>query len=354
MKNLVILGGGYGGLTILDELLKHIPSDVNVTLIDRVPFMGLKTEYYALAAGTVSDHKLRISFPNHPQFKTHFGTVESIDLEGKKVLLQNDEPVSYDQLVIALGCTDNYHGVPGADEFTYSIQSLHGSRRTNDKLGSLKPSAHVHIVGGGLSGIELAAELRESRHDLQITLLDRGERLLSSYQPRISRYVQEWFKKHDVEVCHKVSISRVEQGALYNGDELMDTDAVVWTAGIQPVEVVQKLNVTKDRSGRVTINEYSQIPEYPEVFVCGDCASLKFAPSAQAAEAQGEQIANILLAFWKDETPRLKPIKLKGMLGSLGQKAGFGLNVIGDTSITGRVPRLLKSGVLWMSKHNLG
>lgn len=354
MKNLVILGGGYGGLTILDTLSEHLPSDVNVTLVDRLPFMGLKTEYYALAAGTVSDHKLRIAFPNHPRITKHFGTVEQIDLENKKVMLQNDDPISYDQLVVALGCTDNYHGIPGADEFTHSIQSLHASRRTNDKLSSLKPSAHVHIVGGGLSGIELAAELRESRHDLRVTLLDRGDRLLSSYQPRISRYVQEWFKKHDVEVCHKVSISRVEQGALYNGDELMNTDAVVWTAGIQPVEVVQNLNVTKDRSGRVVVNEYSQIETHPDVFVCGDCASLEFAPSAQAAEAQGEQIAHVLLAFWKNETPKLKPMKLKGMLGSLGQKAGFGLNVIGDTSITGRVPRILKSGVLWMSKHNLG
>ena len=82
---------------------------------------------------------------------------------------------------------------------------------------------------------------------------------------------------------------------------------------------------TKDRQGRILLNEYHQIPDHEEVFVVGDCASLPFSPSAQAAQAQGKQIAEAMQAIWKGETPRLGKIKLRGTLGSLGKKSGFGI-----------------------------
>jgi NADH dehydrogenase len=89
------------------------------------------------------------------------------------------------------------------------------------------------------------------------------------------------------------------------------------------------------------------------VFVVGDCASLPFSPSAQAAESQGKQVVEVIHAGWKGETPRLDQIKLKGVLGSLGKKSGFG--VMGKhTVMLGKVPRALKSGVLWMSKRHFG
>ncbi len=109
----------------------------------------------------------------------------------------------------------------------------------------------------------------------------------------------------------------------------------------------------KDRQGRILFNEYHQIPDYQEVFVVGDCASLPFSPSAQAAQAQGKQIAEAMLSIWKGETPRLGKIKLRGTLGSLGKKAGFG--IMGKrTLMTGKIARVLKSGVLWKSKRHFG
>jgi NADH dehydrogenase len=140
---------------------------------------------------------------------------------------------------------------------------------------------------------------------------------------------------------------------LYNQVEIIRTDVTVWTAGIQPSPVVQAMALPKDKQGRLLINEYHQLPDYNEVYVVGDCASLPFSPSAQAAEAQGKQVAEVLKAIWKDEKPKLGKIKLKGVLGSLGKKTGFG--IMGKRTImTGMVPRALKSGVLWMSKHHFG
>lgn len=353
MRTLLVLGGGYGGLALIQELLNnHLPQDIEIILIDRMPYQGIKTEYYALAAGTVTDYHLRIQFPVHPRLTIRYGEVSSIDLESRIITMEPDETVSYDILAIALGCTDNYHNIPGADQYTCSIQTFAGTRETYQRLNDVKPYGTINIVGGGLSGVELAAELRESRPDLNIAILDRGERVLSAFPAKLSQYVEEWFHHHQVQTLGRVSVSHVEKDALFNGTEEILSDVTVWTAGIQPVKVVQELTVPKDRGGRIILDEYYRVPDYPEVYVIGDCASLPFAPSAQAAGAQGEQVAQVIQALWRGETPKLHPIRLKGTLGSLGKKAGFGL--MGQRSVKGRVPRILKSGVLWMSKRTLG
>ncbi|AIQ20307.1 NADH dehydrogenase [Paenibacillus sp. FSL H7-0357] len=353
MRTLLVLGGGYGGLALIQELLNnHLPHDMEIVLIDRMPYQGIKTEYYALAAGTVNDYHLRIQFPVHPRLTVRYGEVGSIDLESRMIFMETGEPVSYDILAIALGCTDNYHGIQGAEQYTCSIQSFSETRETYRRLNDVKPYGTVNIVGGGLSGVEIAAELRESRPDLNISILDRGERVLSAFPAKLSKYVEEWFSEHHVETLGKISVSHVEKDAIYNGTQAIPADVTVWTAGIQPVRVVQQLGVAKDRSGRIMLDQYYNIADYPEVYVLGDCASLPFAPSAQAAGAQGEQVAHVLQALWRGETPKLHAIKLKGTLGSLGKHAGFGL--MGRRSVMGRVPRLLKSGVLWMSKRPLG
>lgn len=355
MKNLVILGGGYGGMRILSRLLPNeLPEDVSITLIDRTPYHCLKTEYYALAAGTISDQHIRVPFPEHPRLTVKYGDITEINIQEKKVHLKDDEAVSYDDLIIGLGCEDKYHGVPGADEFTYSIQSIEKSRETYQALNNLAPGSVVSIVGAGLSGVELASELNESRPDLKIRLFDRGDHILSAFPVRLSTYVENWFDNHNVEIVSNSNITRVEEKTLYNHHEPLESDIIVWTAGIQPNQVVREMNVEKDRQGRVILTPHHNLPNNEHVYVVGDCASLPHAPSAQLAEGQAEQIVDILLKRWKnEELPETLPtIKLKGTLGSLGKKHGFGL--VAERPITGRVARLLKSGILWMYKFHNG
>jgi NADH dehydrogenase len=353
MRKIVILGGGYGGLTVATELLQErLPDDTSVTLVDRMPFQGLKTEYYALAAGTVSDLALRVAFPIDPRLILKFGEVTAVDLERKCVYMAGSEPLFYDFLVIALGCVDKYHGIPGAQEFSNSIQTFSSSRITYQQVNDVKPYGQVTIVGGGLSGVEVAAELRESRADLNIRVLDRGPSILSAFPGKAQDYVRSWFIEHDVEMQGNVSLTRLDRGVLYDQGKEIETDATVWTAGIQPSSIVQAIHREKDNIGRLLLTEHYHLPDDPNVFVVGDCASLPFAPSGQAAEAQGKQVAEVIHAALRGETPNLKQIKLKGVLGSLGKKAGFG--VMGRRTLMGRVPRLLKSGVLWMSKVHLG
>ncbi|KOO48496.1 NAD(P)/FAD-dependent oxidoreductase [Priestia koreensis] len=355
MKNLVILGGGYGGMRMLHRFLpNHLPNDVQITLIDKAPYHSLKTEFYALAAGTISDNHIRVAFPEDPRLTIKHGLVEKIDLDSKAVLMQDGSTVPYDDLVIGLGCEDKYHNVPGAPEFTYSIQSIDASRKTYQMINNLPHHAIVSIVGAGLSGVELASEVKESRPDLKIKLFDRGKFILSAFPERLSKYVQGWFTSHGVEIINKANITRVEENVLYNNDEAIHSDVIVWTAGIQPSRVVRELDVEKDPQGRVVLTKHHNLPTDEHVYVVGDCASLPHAPSAQLAEGQAEQIVQMLQKRWNNEPlpDELPTIKLKGVLGSLGKKHGFGL--VNDRAITGRVARLLKSGILWMYKYHNG
>ncbi|UFJ39667.1 NAD(P)/FAD-dependent oxidoreductase [Brevibacillus humidisoli] len=355
MKRVVILGGGYGGLRITERILSpDLPDDVFVTLVDRMPFHGLKTEYYALAAGTEPESAIRVAFPNDPRLDIKYGEVTGIKLDKQLIVFANGDVLPYDWLVIALGCEDRYHNIPGADEYTHSIQTLEATRRTYAAVNNVKPYGQVTIVGGGLSGVEMASELRESRPDLNIRILDRGESILSPFPRKLQHYASQWFIEHDVELVSLAQVNRVEPGIVHNHDQEITTDVIVWTAGIQANRIVRDLPVEQDNSGRVMLNQYHQIPSHPNVFVVGDCASLPFAPSAQLAEAQGDQIAVVLKAglTGADYPAALPKIKLKGVLGSLGKKEGFG--VMGKVSLVGQMPRVMKSGVLWMYKKHLG
>jgi NADH dehydrogenase len=337
---------------LLQLLDKKLPSDVELVLVDRMPYQGLKTEYYALAAGTVADADIRVNFPSHPQLKYQFGDVSHLDLDNQLVYLVEGEPISYTNLIIALGCTDRYHGIPGADLYTHSLQSFQAARATLVAVQNLKPNGQVTVVGGGLSGVEIAAELRESRSDLQIRIVDRGPSILSTFPEKLKAAVREWFTEHNVELRPNSSLSRVEPGVLYDQDEPIHSDVIIWTAGIQPAAVVQKLEIAKDAMGRVIVDEHYRAPEHPAVFIIGDCASSTFSPSGQLAKVQGKQVGEVLQAEWRGEKPKLAPIKLKGTLGSLGKKTGFGM--VGNNTMFGSMPRVLKSGVLWMSKNQRG
>ena len=114
MKNLVLLGGGYGNMRIMSKILPDaLPEDYHITLIDRMPYHGLKTEFYALAAGSKSDKEVRVNFPHHDRTNTVYGEITDIDLDNQ-IISVGQNKVDYDELVIGLGCEDKYHNVPGA------------------------------------------------------------------------------------------------------------------------------------------------------------------------------------------------------------------------------------------------
>lgn len=353
MRNLVILGGGYGGVKVLLNILdKELPDDLRITVIDRNPYHSLKTEFYTIAAGTSAEKDVRTEFPNDGRIHYVYKEVEEIDTVNQKIAFNNStDIVSYDYLIIALGCDDNYHGVDGAPEFTESVQTFSKARRTGMAVGNLKAFGKVTIVGAGLSGIEVASEIRESRSDLNIRLLDRGSSVLRPFDAKIQAHVHDWLLKNDVEVLHHANVEYVEKDGVCNNGVCFVSDVTIWTAGVQPHYLSRTLPFEKDKQEKIIVNAYHQVPQQPNIYVIGDCASSVHSPSAQLAGEQGTQAADVLLAVVNGREPK-KPreIRLKGTLGSLGKSNGFG-NMM-QQPMTGFLPRLAKSGVLWLSKRH--
>src|SRR5690625_2193420 len=353
MKRLVVLGGGYGGLKVILGLLENqLPEDIEIILIDRNPYHSIKTEFYTIAAGTSAEKDIRLAFPDDKRVQYVYGEINKIDTENEEISFSDSsKTVPYDYLGIGLGCEDNYHGSKGAPEFTNSVQTFQNARYTGLAVGNLKAYGKVSIVGAGLSGIEVASEIRESRPDLNIRLLDRGSTVLKAFDSKIQQYVSEWFIKNDVDVLHHANVEYVEKDGVCNNGVCYVNDVTIWTAGVQPHHLVRALPYKKDVQNKVILNEYYQIPEATNIYVVGDCASSVHSPSAQLAIQQGDQISQVLQAILNNKVPKKpKEIKLKGTLGSLGGSDGFG-NMM-QQPMTGFLPRLAKSGVLWLNKRH--
>ena len=353
MRNLVILGGGYGGVKVLTGLLgSTLPEDLQIILVDKNPYQSFKTEFHTIVAGTTADVDVRTPFPVDEQVKYEFGEVRSIDVEKQKVYFRDKSAVlSYDYLVIALGCEDAYHGIEGAEKYTESVQSFSKARRAGVAVGNLKAYGKVSVVGAGLSGIEVASEIRESRPDLNIRLLDRGGSVLKAFDSKIQAHVADWFVKNDVEVLHYANVEYVEKDGVCNNGICYVNDVTIWTAGVQPHSIVQALPFKKDKYNKVAVNKFFQVPNYENVYVIGDNASSEYSPSAQLAGQQGERVAQILEDVLDGKQPQEpKEIRLRGTLGSLGKTDGFAS--VFSRSMTGILPRLTKSGVLWLQKRH--
>ncbi|GGE52610.1 NADH dehydrogenase-like protein YutJ [Pullulanibacillus camelliae] len=347
MSHIVVLGGGYGGLEAIKQLIKkHTKQPFYITLVDRHPFHSLKTQHHALAAGTLSDEKTRMKFPKHECLNVYYAEILRVDLK-QRCVVTDRETVYYDYLIIALGAEDKWQSLKGAQTFTRSLQTIEQTRKTYEEIQNTKPYGTIKIIGGGLTGVELASELRESRKDLNIHILERGHSVLKHFSPMIQSYVNEWFNAHDIQVKQRSHLEYISDHAIYNNGQREYADLIIWAAGIQPSHVVSKLQVEKDRFGRILINRQSRLISDKRVFVVGDCSSTPFFPSAQIAKQQGRIVGNSLLDELSHRAIKQKKgLTHKGTLGSLGRKVGFG--AIGNRSLIGRVPKIMKNYVEYL------
>src|SRR5699024_12852969 len=113
-------------------------------------------------------------------------------------------------------------------------------------IGNLSAYGKATIVGAGLSGIEVAAEIRESRPDLNIRLLDRGNTVLKDFDRKIQNYVADWFMKNDIEVVHGAKVEYVEKDGVCDNGICYVNDVTIWTAGVRPNYLVRELPLEQD------------------------------------------------------------------------------------------------------------
>src|SRR5699024_4972581 len=126
MRNLVILGGGYGGLKVLTGLLSTtLPDDLQIIVVDKNAYHSYKTEFHTIVAGTEAEVNVRTEFPVDDQVTYEFGTVKGIDLEYDRNTFQDSSKlIFYDYIVISVSCEDTYHDIEGSKEYTESVKSI--------------------------------------------------------------------------------------------------------------------------------------------------------------------------------------------------------------------------------------
>src|SRR5438874_203546 len=269
-KRLLILGGGFAGLDVARSIgkSKRARDYWDTLLIDKENFFQFNPLLPAVAVGAVETR--HIVYPlrdmaRHRHIRFIKNKAKRIDLERREVLLHNDLVVPYDALVIALGSVTNYYNVPGAQENTRPFKTIVDAmyfRARVVELFEMAEQAETEeqrrkllafvIVGGGVTGVEVAAELIEMAHetllpkypsvrrtDVSVTIIEGGDRIIPAARPEHSRYVHRFLVKRGVRLLLGSNAARVEPKRIHleNGTTV-EGFTILWTAGVHPPEVV--------------------------------------------------------------------------------------------------------------------
>ena len=365
-KRIVILGGGFGGVYAalhLERLLARAP-EVEICLVSRDNFFLFTPMLHEIAA---SD--LEITNIVNPlrkllrRVKVFVGEVDRIDLPNKRVVIShghhNDDNHShclkYDHLVLALGSITKFFNLPGLAEQALAMKSLPDAIQLRARiirslegansecsLGERQSLLTFVVAGGGFAGVETVAALNDfvrqalpfypnlRERMLRVVLVHPGELILPELGESLGRYAQKVLAQRGVEIRLNTRVtSMTENEVCLKDSPPIPSSTLIWTAGTVPNPLLASLPCQK-KGGRVLVNEFLQIPGWPEVWAVGDCAFVpdnnrpgkSHPPTAQHAIREGRVAAqNIALAL---AGRRLKPFSFKtiGLLASLGRRTG--------------------------------
>jgi NADH dehydrogenase len=301
-STVVVLGAGFGGLWATRAFANR---PVNVVLIDRHNYHTFFPLLYQVGAAELEPEEiaqpLRKIFWNQANVRFQLGEVREIDYSAKTVQLTNHQ-VHYDYLVVALGSKPNYYGIPGSEEYAFSLKSLEeGVTLRNQILRSFERAACEKdperrrswltfiIVGGGATGVEFAGALIELINgslnrdfpeldftQVQVLLLEASDRLLRDMPVPLSNYAEKHLEKMGVQVQLKSPLVKVtpEEVVLKDGSRI-PSRTVVWTAGVTGNMVGDRRELAMNNHERMDVLPTLQVPGHPEVYVVGDSARVQ-------------------------------------------------------------------------------
>ena len=345
----VVIGGGYAGTLAANHLQTR--RDVAVTMVNPRPEFVERIRLHQLVADTGSatvDYKDML----HPGVSLMVDTATDIDTANRRVRLARGSGLRYDYLIYAVGSTAAPAGVPGADEFAFPIGEFEYALRLRNRIDELAPSTPICVVGGGLTGIETAAELAEQGPQRDVTLIC-GPMLGPSLREPGRRSVARQLARLGVRVLEG-SVAEVGEYSvvLTDGQEL--TSAVtVWTAGFGVPDLAARSGLSTDARGRLLTDETLTSVDDGRIVAAGDCAAPSNAPlrmSCQAAGPLGVQAANTVLHRITGKEPVGVSQAFVGQCISLGRRrAIFQLSHTDDTPrrtyITGRPAAVIKEQI---------
>ena len=377
--NIIVMGAGYGGITAALRLARLFRgrSDCRLHLIDRNPYHTLKTQLHEAAV-----HKAEVSIPIHDIIRHRpilfqAGTVSRIDLANRLVSVDGVS-LAFDFLVFALGSQANFYNIPGLQAYSLPLQTVNDAeaiyQHINElcRLASLEANPATRrdllrfvIGGGGLSGVEFAAELAEravtcgnghnvEHGDVEVIIIEGAARILPNMEEGFVRRIKKKLQEKGVTILTDTKIASLtaEAVTLSTGEQL-GTRSLVWTGGIMVSSLAADSGLKTGAMGRIVVDEYLKAPDHPFVYAIGDNAlatnpetGTPVPAAAQFALQQGRLVADNIHAAVTGGTPKAYQPKVLGEIVSLGRHLAVGwlaLPLLKKITFFGFLGRLLKS-----------
>lgn len=373
----LIIGAGFGGLTVARELAK-VP--VDITVVDRRNFHLFQPLLYQVATAGLNPSDIawpiRSVLRDQANARVLLGEVTAIDTAAREAVLDDGRRLGYDWLVVATGATHNYFGhddwagvAPGLkriDDATMIrrriLLAFERAENSTD-AGERRRLMTFAIVGAGPTGVEMAGAIAElARHALaedfrsidpraaRIVLIEGGERVLPVFAPKLSAYAQRALEKIGVEVWLGKQVTACDAEGLVASGQRLDCSTILWAAGVAASPAARWLNVPADRAGRVQVNADLTAPGHERVFVIGDTAAVKqgvgFVPGiAPAAKQEGAYVASQIRAATSGRKAA-RPFRYRhdGNLATIGRNAA--VIDFGKFSLTGFI-----AWTIWAVAH---
>ncbi|MCI2423225.1 FAD-dependent oxidoreductase [Saccharopolyspora sp. K220] len=278
MTRVVVLGAGYAGLVAAKRLARQVDrAQVSITLVNAEPRFVERIRLHQLAAGQpLADLPLR-KILDGSGVAVLIGRVRRIDLANRAVHVgteTGEQVLRYDTLVYALGSVTNVDSVPGAAEHAAALSGPAAVERLAVRLRELAERRGVVVVcGGGLTGIETAAELGESHPGLTVRMVTRGEPG-GWLSPGARRYLGHQLARLGVEVIRNAEVTRVEPRAVVLADgSRVYADIALWTGGFAACGLAREAGLAVNERGRVLVDETLRSVSHPEVYAIGDAVA---------------------------------------------------------------------------------
>ena len=366
MAKIIVIGGGFGGLSFLQNDRK---SKNEFILIDKTNHHLFQPLLYQVATAVLSPADitvpLRNLFKNDKNVKTILSEVKEINKEKKEVTLDNAEVINYDKLIVSAGSSYSFFGKNEWSKFAKGLKVINDALDIREKILKAfekaenekderirKKYLNFVIVGGGPTGVELAGSIAEiayknmtkefrnfSSKDANIYLLEAGDRILPSYSENLAKKSYKYLIDLGVKVMTKERVENIEEMKVTTNKQVIDADNIIWAAGNEASPLIKHLDTETDNEGRALVNQDCSIKEDNEVYVIGDAANFITASGeslpgiAPVAIQQGRYVAHNIKKNIEKENR--KPFKYsdKGTMATIGRFKAIG--VVGNFELAG-------------------
>jgi NADH dehydrogenase len=319
-RKILVVGGGFGGIKSCLMLAKN--PNFEVTLITDNPNFRYYPTLYRTATGGVdqlSSIPLEQIFRKLP-ISIRIGSVSTVD-RTSHIVKTADQSFSYDILILALGVKTNYFHIDGLEKYSYGIKTIEDANRLKKHLhnqitDNLEPDLNYVVIGGGPTGVELAAILPSyitkilknhqlSERPIHVDLIEATDRMLPRSPKDLSKKVEKHLVKLGINLYTDTVVESETSGRLLANNKPILSHSVIWTAGVSnhPFFLDNKFNLSKH--GRVIVDQYLQTE--PDIYVIGDNADTRYSGLAQTAIYDAEFVSTNLTRQVKN----LKPLRYK-------------------------------------------